>query len=514
MVNKQNRYHQLQIGITLFIILITIISSIFGPTYLSSFFEGEDKTLWLRPFLIWMGFLFMLYTLLPFFIKEINLTSESYLAGVCLLFFAGLMTFVSIQRFTSGCRLIETYNEIISIRFSQGGNIYHDPESGAMGTIYTPFFIILNGLLHRVLPDGFAYGRLISLFSSIGTSYIVYKIIRQRKGEKEVGIWASALFFVTYSIMMEMYDHCFADSLLMLCLCITLYFFLLNTPSGDRYSLFFGGLACFTKQTAIYPFLFILIFIIFSRRKIMVYYPLIFWGIIATVLITVTKGWAITYLITYPMGHGYRMFPPPEILRNFFLFQTPLWIGAFYGIFHKKQNRFLFFFLAVLVASLFGVFKIGGWFNALFPIEPLLCIAGADLLKNKKLLLICQLILGLYNPFNTLYPWASIRDIDQKIITLASNAKGEIWIPMDSYLYESVDKKEWDNICALFGPSWSGYDPPQRLIQALQQKTFELILIRKNSMMLFKLFDPQIKDLIKENYQKEETGKLVVYRRK
>jgi hypothetical protein len=460
-----------------------------------------------------MGFIFTLYGLLPFFFEEIDYTKESYFAGACLLFFAGLFLFVGIQRFTSGLRLIEAYNEVLSIRFSNGESIYPDPETAPMGTIYTPFFFIISGILHKTLPAGFAYGRLISIVSTLATSFLVYRIAVLRKCSVINAIWASAVFFATYSLVKTMYDQSFADSLLMLCTCTTLYYFLLNTPKGDMYALFFAGLSCFTKQTALYPFIVVFICILISRRKLWVFSPLILWGFIAGMLILITKGWAYTYLVTYPLGHGFRALPPPNILNRFFLWQFPLWVCVLWGVIKKYESRFLFFFLAVLVAALFGVFKVGGWFNALLPIEPLLCIAAADLLRRRYLLLLCQLLLGIYNPFAAIYPWGTIRNPDREIVSLAKDVKGEVWLPIDTYLYKLAEKREWDNICALFGPGLSGYPPPERLINALKKKTFDLIIIRETSTTLYRLFHPKIKQLIEENYDLEKTKTLRIYRR-
>lgn len=501
------------IGISLFIVLITCLSIVFAPGILSSFFTGPDGLMWLRPFLIFMGSFFVLYSLFPLINRNFEFKGEKFIGGACLVFFLGLFLFVGIQRFTSGLRLIEAYNEVMNIRISQGQSIYPDPETAPMGVIYTPFFFMVSGLFHKLLPDGFGYGRIVCILSTLGTAFFVFKISLQRKSETTSAIWASALFFATNSIMATIYDQSFVDSLLMLVICITLSFFLQNSLKGDMLALFFTGLACFTKQTGIYSFIVVLIFLIISRRKLWVFSPLIFWGAVAGTLILITKGWAYTYLVTYPLGHGFRNLPPSAIMSKFFLWQAPLWIGVIWGILQNRQKRFLFFFLSILLTSLFGVFKVGGWFNALVPIEPLLCIVAADTLRHRKLLLICQLILGVYNPFTAVYPWTTIRYADKEIVALARNADGEVWLPMDSYLYKSTDKKEWDNICALFGPGWSGYPPPERLIKALDYKKFHLIIIRKSSMTLFRLFHPKIKQLIKQNYMLEETEQLNIYRR-
>ena len=84
-VNKKLSTSSISLGTSLLIALATFISVIIAPGLLSLYLEGPDGTLWVRPLLIWMGFIFTLYGLLPFFFEEIDYTKESYFAGACLL---------------------------------------------------------------------------------------------------------------------------------------------------------------------------------------------------------------------------------------------------------------------------------------------------------------------------------------------------------------------------------------------------------------------------------------------
>lgn len=498
---------------TILVFSATILSTLFAPLILRPIFDGPDGVRWAAPFFLLMGTLATIYCLFPVFFKKISYKSELFWIGAVVVFFAGVIIFVSVQRFTSGLRYLETYNEIMGIRLSQGRSIYPDPEQGPVGTVYTPFFFILCSLFHRFLPAGFAYGRLISLFSILFSAFFVYKIVKLRGGTIIMGTWTSAVFLSTYSVLDKLYDQSCVDTLLMCLTCITLYFFLKKTALGDMAALFFCSLACFTKQTAVYPFIVILTFIIFSRRKWWIYSPLLFWAVVAAILLLITKGWAYTYLVTYPVGHGFRNFPPLCIFTRLFLRQLPLWACVIYGIIKLKDKRFYAYFLTVFVATLFGIFKGGGGFHPIFPLEPLLCIAAINGLKWYKILLACQLLIGIYNPFTTLYPWVLIRNVDKEIITMANNTKGDVWLPMETYLYSRTEKKEWDNFCALFGPIWAGYPLPKRLFSALEKKKFDLVIIRRNSMDLFRLFHPSVRELLKQGYTSEKKKGLIIYRR-
>lgn len=500
--------------VSLLLFPATILSFLFAPNILSPLFDGPDGIRWVAPFFLFMGILATTYCLFPVFNKEISYKSGLFWAGALIVFFAGILIFVSIQRFSSGLRYIETYNEIMGIRLSQGRSIYPDPELGPVGTVYTPFFFIVSSLFHKFLPAGFAYGRLISLASVLLTALFVYKIVRQRGGAIITGVLATAVFLSTYSPLDRLYDQSCVDTLIMFLTCITLFYFMKKTPLGDMAALFFAGLACFTKQSAVYPFIVVLVFIIISRRKLWVYNPLIFWSVVAGLLIVITRGWAYTYLVTYPTRHGFRELPPRFLLFRFFVLQIPLWIGAIYGVSKLRENRFLIYSIAVLAAALFGIFKSGGGIHPLFPVEPLLCIAAIGLLCRYKILLICQLLLGIYNPFTALYPHKTIRDVDKEIVNLANNTQGDVWLPMETYLYSKTEKEEWDNFCALFGPVWARQPTPQRLLNALEQRKFDMILMRKNSTDLFRYFQPVVRELIKKGYDVEVEKELVVYRRR
>jgi|GEM_PF-3337590 len=516
-LKKNNSFlndNHIQIFIPAIIIIFTAFGFCYAPKFLHPLFNGPDGTRWISPFLLMMGTLAGIYCLIPAFNKKISFISERFIAGAVVLFFTGMLLFVTVQRFSSGLRYLETYNEIMAIRLAQGVSMYPNPETAPVGSVYTPFFFIVCSIFHKLLPAGYGYGRLISFISVLLTALFVHKIVRQRNGSKAAGVWGAAVFLSTYAPLAMLYDQSCVDTLLMFLTVLCLFFFLKNRPLDDLYALMWGGLACFTKQSAAYPFMVILIFLIISRRKLWVYSPLVFWAGVAAILLFITNGWAYTYLVAYPAGHGFRDFPPSYLLYRFFMLQTLLWIALIYMIIKQRQARFFAYSLAVLVASFFGIYKSGGGLHPFFPFEPLLCIAAVPLLMRYKIVLACQLLLGLYNPFKAIYPWATIRNPDKEIVAMTKAAQGEVWLPTETYLYSRTEKKEWDNFCALFGPVWAGKNPPQRLLEALEQKKFELILMRKNSTDLFRLFHPAIIDLIKKQYIREETETLVIYRRR
>jgi len=60
---------------------------------------------------------------------------------------------------------------------------------------------------------------------------------------------------------------------------------------------------------------------------------------------------------------------------------------------------------------------------------------------------------------------------------------------------------------------WAGQSTPKRLLDALEQKKFDLILMRKNSTDLFRYFQPTVRELVKQGYKSEIREGLVIYTR-
>lgn len=513
-LNNKTKQQKILLYIGLVILVLTSILPFILPVLLSQQFNGIDKTLWLNPFIISMGVIFFIYCICIYLLKNTSIKTSSLYAGAVIVYLSGIVIFIAIQRFTSGLHYLESYNEVMNIRLSQGYSIYPDLEEYPVGTVYTPLFFILGSLFHLLFPDGYGYGRIISLLSFFATAIMVYIIVKQQYKKTDMALWASALFLCTYVPMEKLYDFSCVDTLLMCIITIALYFFLKNSHKADAISLFFCGLACFTKQTAVFPFLAVFGTMLFSRRKICMYSPIIFWTIIGIVLLLITDGMAFKYLVTYPLAHGIKSIPSFSILFKIFGLQIFLWYGAYVYISKERHDRFNILFFVIFISSFMGLMKSGGWIQAMFPLEPILCIAAIKTLYNKRLLLYCQLIIVLFIPFSTLYPYALYQKPDHDIVDLVKTEQKDVWLPMESYLYQRCNKKEWDNFCALFGPGWAGEKPPKRLVNALKTQQFGLIIIRKNSLDILNYLHPVLKKHLDKNYYIENKEHLRIYRPK
>ncbi|MBD3344185.1 MAG: hypothetical protein GF401_03880 [Chitinivibrionales bacterium] len=393
-----------------------------------------------------------------------------------------------------------------------GGSLYPDPATSATGTIYGPIFFYVSGFLDRCIPGNLFSGRLISLASTLVSCFFVYKTAVLIHKNRITAFWGMCLFLSTYAIAGKFYDLIAVDPLLM-CLCTAaLYFLLKNTPGGDFRALVFMCIASFTKQTAVLPLVTVIVFMIVSRRKLWTWTPLLASIIFGTGLLIVTNRFAWTYLVTLPSSHTFRGFiERPELIRLFIL-QLPLWIGFWFYVFRTKNLRFCAFSFTLLIIGIMGLLKGGGWINAFFPFQPVLCIGASAALSRWKPLLVIQLILGLYNPTGALYPLQTIRDTDRKAVETARSVDGPVWFPSESYLWKRAGKQEWDHYAALDNLTWAGLDIPRRIILAVENRHFDLIIMRKDKHTSFMRLDRKLSQLIRRNYIYSRDGGLVIYR--
>jgi hypothetical protein len=128
--------------------------------------------------------------------------------------------------------------------------------------------------------------------------------------------------------------------------------------------------------------------------------------------------------------------------------------------------------------------------------------------------LIVQIAAGLFNPFKTLYPWTTIRDIDKQAISMAQSTDGDVWFPVETELAIRAGKAEWDNCIAISCASWAGFDPPQRLMDAIENSRFDYIIVREKHLEYFYRLHPVILNAVSRRYSQSVANGLVVYERR
>jgi len=486
-------------------------AALLAPRLFAGMLEGPEGTRWVGAAVAWVGGMATLWvSVYPLLHRRFGAHEPALAAGVILLF-AGLILFVVSQRLTSGLRFLEPYNAAMIARAARFENLYADPSSHPAGTIYGPLLFILCAPAVRLGLSPAVAGRLVSLAGVIGTCACVYGCTRRMGGGVRRALWAVALFTATYGIAGKLYDTVAVDPLLMALLCCALYFFLGNTERDDLLALSASALACLTKQTAVLALSVVVVGVLVRRRRARTFFPLVLLVAAFGGTLLLSGGSAWDYLVRYPLNHPFRGLPGGGVPVRLLLLQFPLLVAALAEFSRRRHPRFLCFFVAVFISSLLGLVKAGGWINALFPFEPLLCVAAAPTMARRKILLVGQLVLGLFNPFAALYPWSTVRDVDRAAITLAQSVEGDVWFPAATHLYYRLDKQPWDHFAAVDNITWAGREPPGRLVNALSNRRFDLIILKTDAEKFLRAMHPALVQALDTNYTRLLRGRLVVY---
>ncbi len=481
------------------------------PGWLAPLFDGPDGTRWVSWLVAWMGVVGTAYLLWAsrYFPRARNV--EVLVASAVASFFTGLMVFVAIQRLGSGLRLLESFNAVMAARFAAGASLYPDPELAPTGTVYPPLYYLVCALFYKALPGSLGYGRLVSLAATLGTCGVLYRVVIRLRGDRMSALWGVCLFLATYAMLHHLYDQVSVDPLLMFLTLAALYFLLGDTPRSDSLALLMIGIACFTKQTAALQFLVVLGCMIVSRRRLWTYWPVVFAAACGTLLLAATRGTAWLYLVAYLSRHGWQGMPFGREMVCLAARQLPILIGVAWFLRGRSNARFWVFAGSVFVSSLSGLLHAGGWVNVLIPLEPILCAAAAPYLRQRRLLLAAQLVFGLYNPFATLYPFSTIREVDNLAIDLSQTVDGEVWFPAESDLAYRAGKTEWDNLIAVGNITWAKQGPPQRLLDAIRTQRFKLILVRGSHVGYFDRLHPALLEAVGTYYFRRKQYGLAIF---
>lgn len=487
---------------------ISFSAAVFSFVSNAGILNGPDGDRWLAPLLTSLSVSSAVFFAHSLIRGKSLLTWESLLiAGI---FITGtLILFISVQRFSSGVHYTEGFNETIAMRLSQGHSIYPDPEKAPTGTLYSPLWFVITALFYTLFPDGSGFGRIISTLAFMGTGATVFYTAQFIFKNRNTSLLAVLLFLSTYAPMLKLYDAGFVDTLLMLFGMLTIQFFIKNTPQDDLLALIFSLCAVYTKQTGIFYVVVVVVTMILKKRNYKFFLPLGAAALIFTILILATHGW-ILYYLRLPSLHPFHLLPPSNALYRTSVLLLPIWTGYLFYFFTTKNKRFIVLSLIIIGASFAGLFKTGGWIQAVYPLIPIIATASAGFLIRIWPLALCQIVIGLYNPFSTFYPYAQYRNGDLEIIDYIKNNTGEIWLPTETYLCKKTGIPEWDNLPALFGPDWAGQPPPRRITRKIVNRDFSAILYRKNSTDHVNLFPYDIRSALKQNYKADTLNSIIV----
>ena len=412
-------------------------------------------------------------------------------------------------------------------RILAGKPLYVKPSLEFAPLVYTPVYYYLAALVSLLTGKGLIVLRLISVIGSLGSSAVIYQIVKDETSDSLVGWTSASLFLACFALSDGFFDLARVDSIYLLSLLIGL---LIIRRARSAWAFGAAGLwiafTFFVKQSAIIVFLPMIVYVLLKDyRKSWTVLAGSSLGILLPFCIIDyhTEGWFRYYILGLPRLHGYSLFS----IVNFWIgdILRPLGIAVGLALYYigfglkcdtsrasarknedtglQKKSRFsqfvqswtqnqvllLLFSLGALASAWITRSTNGGGANNSMPAYAVLALLaglGFNLVLSKleqtqrqdlgifiKLLFGIQLLGLIYNPFNFL-PSEADMQASGMVLDAIEHAGGEVFIPYRSHLAALAGKEPQIHMINLF--EFTGYFQGQ-----VQPEGYELVnLIKEN----------------------------------
>ncbi len=433
--------------------------------------------------------------------------------------------------------ILEHIRQILS-----GHSLYLRPSLQFIPAVYTPGYFYLAALVAKIFGVGFMSIRALSFLASLGCFAMIFLFVKRQTRNNFAGILAMGLFAATYRISGAWFDIARGDSLFLFLVLLAIYF--LKFGKSWKMSALSGFclfLAFFTKQTAIFIFLPIMLYCLFWNRKAFLYLLVIGGGLIALstlYLNALYKGWYNYYVFNLLSQHPllYQQiinFWTIDILKSLPLALLMSMIYLFKACGKGKHSGGWFYLslaMGMMGAAWVCRIHLGGYDNVLMPAYALLAILSGMainaigdkiyILKEYQgikvktavyLLLIIQFVMLGYNP-GAQIPTPEDARAGETIKKMVGSFTGEVYIFPSGYLTVLAGKKNYAHTQTMADTILYGKPGPvrDRLINeikgAIYAKKFMAIITDYRD-PLFQWFKPGIE----KNYPRH--GEIVYHAR-
>lgn len=368
------------------------------------------------------------------------------------------------------------------LRILAGQKIYVPPHFDFVPFGYPPLYFYLSALLAKIVVPGLVPLRLLSLLSSLGSLFLIFRIVWRETNAEYYGVAAASLFAATYNISEAWFDIAKVDSLFLFLLLLGVY--LLRFHDSRRGYLLAGIVLClsfFSKQTALVIALPLLLGMVLLKKKrgLIPVCTVLSLAAAGTLLLNwLHQGWYNYYIFHLPKLRMAVNFDPKRILGFWSAdilgpFFPALAIIAFYFFSraHGKKWQDTAFYLMAACGMLGGAWisrlETGAFHNVLFPAYAIIAILfGLGLhrlgeLFNEKysakktwlgatvcILAGAQFFLLLYNPL-ALIPSKADRQAGRELIAKMARLNGEVLLFDHGYLSTMAGKNTHAQACAV-----------------------------------------------------------------
>src|SRR2546428_9029594 len=197
-------------------------------------------------------------------------------------------------------------------RILSGAAIYAKPSLDFVSFLYPPLYYMVAAAFAKILGPGFLPLRLLSLLSSLGVFFLIYRILRRETGAAFPGALAVGLFAATYDKVGGWFDIARVDSFYMLLLLAGVYALRFHrSAAGAATAGLLMGAAFLTKQSALVVAAPMAIYALLADFKRALWFIGAAWSVMlggAMLADWQSNGWFHYYCVylpaRHPMVHG------------------------------------------------------------------------------------------------------------------------------------------------------------------------------------------------------------------
>jgi len=384
-----------------------------------------------------------------------------------------------------------------------GHSLYAEPGASYTALIYPPLYFYISAGLALLLGFGFMPLRLTSLLATCGCLLLIFLITRRNSASKLYGVIASGLLASTYAIVWSWFDFARVDMLYMFLILLGLYFLNRGRSADPVLAGICFSLSFFTKQSALFFVLPLLLLSSLFHRKQALALILTFAisAVAGTLLLNYTSaGWYDYYVFTLPANHKLDI-SPERILYLFVSMLAPLTLALGIGMlpavlepksfFHDNDYRFFFTLtFAIILTCVVSALSPGSTRNAYIPAYALIAILfgmGLQRLQSAitrfsraeivravltSLLLVLCLLQFSFLQYRTgdYLPAPQDWKRAEALIKYIAQANGDVLIPSHSYLSLYVDKRLFYHDASLWELNGSVGKKPMPVWKKIQKE--------------------------------------------
>ncbi|MBU1262722.1 glycosyltransferase family 39 protein [bacterium] len=411
-------------------------------------------------------------------------------------------------------------------RILKGFPIYTEPTIDFVPYLYHPLFYYISALFMKITGVEFWVMRMISVVSSLGSGYLIFKIVERESKRRFYGFMAAGLFFSTYRVTGAWFDIARVDSLFLFLILSSMYALRYLKSSWAVYLCsILLSMTFFTKQSGIFFILSVAIYLLFADRiKFLIFSLLAIFlnGGIMFFLNQKTDGWYYYYTFILPKYQYFSKsrtisFFLDDLARNLPFILCYLAGFLFFVLWRRKGLNNLWLLIlfsgAAFVNSLFARIVPGGYDNNLIPIFSFLiilfCIILSKFDDDSKVIfrsvvyasILFQFIIFRYE-ISTQIPKREDWQAGRRFMEKVSQIEGDLLI-LDHGFYAAIAGKRTSVHSYALGDLQN--DEKRNLIGEVISALYKRISERYyEAIILDQPGNPQIEELVSRYYYKAE----------